>query len=200
LNTSLAKPSDAADLLRFFAACGNACACRYWHFEGDKNDWLDRCANRPEENRAELSASLEDADPDAHGVIARGETGGEIIGWLKLVRPARAPKIVEQRYYRALPCLRDGRDSMLIVGCLLVHPEHRHRGVARALVRGAIEVAGRLGASAVLALPRATTEPVADEELWLGPLGIFSGLGFREVHGERPYPVLRLDLAREAAP
>ena len=34
-----------------FEASGSPCFCRYWHFEGKKNDWLARCALRPDENR-----------------------------------------------------------------------------------------------------------------------------------------------------
>ena len=200
LKTSLASPADCEALSRFFEACGSACFCRYWHFAGDKNDWLDRCANHPEENRSELASDLRAQDASAHGVVAREPEGDEIIGWLKLVRPRRIPKIVEQRYYRGLPCLNELGESALVIGCLLVLPSHRHRGVARALVSGAIELAPRLDASALVAMPRAATERVTDEELWLGPLAIFAELGFREVHSERPYPVLRLDLANEVVP
>ena len=200
MKTSLASPADSEALSRFFEACGSACFCRYWHFPGDKNDWLDRCANHPEENRAELVADLGAHDANAYAVVAREDTDDDIVGWLKLVRPRRAPKIVEQRYYRGLPCLDALGESALVVGCMLVRPSHRHLGVARTLVRGAIEVAQRLQASSVIALPRAAAERVTDEELWLGPLSVFSGLGFREVHCERPYPVLRLDLAHEAVP
>jgi GNAT superfamily N-acetyltransferase len=198
LKTSLASPADSEALSRFFEACGSACFCRYWHFAGDKNDWLDRCANHPEENRAELVADLGAHDTDAYAVIARERTGDDIVGWLKLVRPRRVPKIVEQRYYRGLPCLNELSESALVIGCMLVRPSHRHRGVARALVRGAVEVAPRLEASTLIALPRVAGERVTDEELWLGPLTVFADLGFREVHSERPYPVLSLDLTREA--
>jgi hypothetical protein len=69
-------------------------------------------------------------------------------------------------------------------------------GVARALVGGAVRHAKELAPDArfLVALPRVTTEPVADGELWLGPRAAFDGLGFEEVHSELPYPVLRLPL------
>ena len=41
-------PAHVPALARLFEACGSSCFCAYWHFEGTKNEWLDRCAHRPE--------------------------------------------------------------------------------------------------------------------------------------------------------
>src|SRR5262249_28771934 len=62
----LVEPLSEATLsgLRaLFDACHSTCFCRYWHFSGTKNEWLDRCANRPEENSAELEAAVRAQDP-----------------------------------------------------------------------------------------------------------------------------------------
>ena len=42
------EPRATLDALAaLFERAESPCFCRYWHFEGDKNAWLDRCANRP---------------------------------------------------------------------------------------------------------------------------------------------------------
>ena len=46
---------------RLFEQSSCDCYCRYWHFEGTKNEWLDRCSHRPEENAAEEFQHLGDA-------------------------------------------------------------------------------------------------------------------------------------------
>lgn len=192
-----AAHSDAGALSDLFAAADVRCHCRYWHFEGDKNEWLDRTANASDENRAELERGLEARTDDAIGLVARASPEGQIVGWLKLAPGAATPKLFEQRYYRSLPLFTGDRAELVIIACLLVRPDARHRGVARALVEGAVAHAGDAAPDArfLVALPRVTSEPVADGELWLGPRAIFDGLGFEEVHAEPPYPVLRRRIA-----
>ena len=194
-----ADVTDGDGLVRFFERCESRCYCRYWHFEGDKNDWLDRCANRPVENRAQALRSL-GAPKGATAVIARVTGANEIVGWSQLAFASDVPKVVEQRYYRNLPCLQDGRSEMMVVLCMLVHPAHRRHGIGLALARGAIEEARSRGAKMLVALPRVSLERVSDEELWLGPHSAYARLGFEEVHRERPYPVLMLNLAQSASP
>lgn len=193
---------DAAGLAALFEASHSTCHCRYWHFSGDKNEWLDRCANAPSENRREMDEALRTASPEGRGVVAI-DAEGRIVGWLKLTPVGHVPKAFEQRYYRALPCFMGDREGVHLIGCVLVHPSKRRRGVASALVEGALELAATYGARAVEALPRRTEWAVGDEELWMGPLSVYRALGFVEVHREPgpsdhpdPYPVLRRELVR----
>lgn len=192
-----ATRADADALGDLFAASDVGCHCRYWHFAGDKNEWLDRTANAPDENRAELVRGLERQADDAIGLVARAAGDAAILGWTKLANGATTPKLFEQRFYRSLPIFTGDRAELVILACLLVRPDARHRGIARALVEGAVAHAGDASPSAryLVALPRVTLEPVADGELWLGPRAIFDGLGFEEVHAEPPYPVLRRRIA-----
>lgn len=196
-----ANAGDARGLGRLFEAAHSTCYCRYWHFEGDKNDWLDRSANHEGESRGELEAALTSASPEASGIVATSGVS-EIVGWLKLSPVAAVMKAFTQRYYRALPCFGGDRDGVYLIGCVLVHPAHRFRGVARRLITEALSVARLRGARSVEALPRRTTEPVTGEELWMGPLSVYRSLGFVEVHRTEltdlpdPYPVLRLEIPR----
>jgi GNAT superfamily N-acetyltransferase len=157
------------------------------------NAWLERCATAPEQNRAELGAALASGSDEARGVVALA--GDALVGWLKVAPAAAVKKAYDRKLYRGLPCFEGDREGVFLVGCALVHPAHRRRGVATALVAGAARIAkDRWGARALEALPRRPREPVSDEELWTGPMGAFIGGGFVEVNAFEPYPVLRREL------
>jgi GNAT superfamily N-acetyltransferase len=172
---------------RLFDACASSCFCRYWHFTGDKNAWLERCAFSPDDNRKEQAALVTAGDPLARGLVAL--RGDDIVGWMKLAPRASLPKL------RALPVYRAhdlGDDAgVYAIGCLLVDPAHRGTGVARALVGAAPSFARTWGARAIEAYPRASSEPLHPEEAWMGPRQIFLDEGFTRVGGEMPYEVLR---------
>jgi GNAT superfamily N-acetyltransferase len=177
-------------LAELFAACGTGCYCRFWHFAGDDNAWQLRCAERPHENRAELEREVDDGT--LGGVVAVAD--GAIVGWLKLEPAERMTKMVARRLYRGLPHFAGHRHGVYMIGCLLVDPAWRRRGVARALIEGAVRVARERGAVAVEALPRPVPEPARDEALWLGAESTYRALGFREVAGAAGHLVLRVDL------
>lgn len=77
---SRVTPADASELLALFERVGCACHCRYWHFTGDKNAWLDRLAHHPQKNAEELVADLN--APELLGVVARATAEGPIRGWI----------------------------------------------------------------------------------------------------------------------
>jgi GNAT superfamily N-acetyltransferase len=187
-----------------FAACGSACFCRYWHFEGNKNAWLARCVDHPEDNRDEQLALLRTGSADARGLVALD--GPTAVGWMKLTPRRSVPKLLRQGAYRALD-LGDG-ERVWSIGCLLVDPAWRARGVARALVSAAAEyvrrwagVGGEAAASGTVpcvveAYPRGPLsdfEPprLHDEEVWMGTVRLYESCGFERVAGERAYPVMR---------
>ncbi|MFO0589568.1 MAG: GNAT family N-acetyltransferase [Polyangiaceae bacterium] len=185
---------DADDLADLFRASESPCFCRFWHFTGTNNEWLDRCANRTIENERELRAGIAAGAPDAQGVIARVAGARTVVGWAKVAPVTSMKKAYDRRLYRNLPCFAGDREGVFAIGCFLVHPEHRHRGVAEALVRGAIRFAPMWGARALEAFPRRPREPVRDDELWTGPMSAFERNGFVEVHTFDPYPVLRREV------
>lgn len=184
-----AVASDAAALAELFEACQCPCFCRYWSFEGDKNAWLDRCANDPDSNRSELQTSLAADEPSARGLMAR--QNGAVIGWLKLTPALAVPKMYKQRYYQNLECFRGERAFVYVIGCILIRPDWRKRHIAEALIRAALRHAHAASAVAVEAMPRVVAAPVSDEELWLGPASTLVRLGFAQVGGDPAYPVLR---------
>ena len=171
-----------------FDAAHSSCFCRYWHFTGTKNDWLDRCANRPEENFEEMRAGVAAHDPAARGLVALD--GDRIVGWMKLTARVHVPKLRALPVYRSLDL--GSETTTYSIGCVLVHPEARGRGVARALVAAAPGFVRTWGGHAIEAYPRRSTEPLHPEEAWQGPERVFVEAGFDAVHDVQPYPVYRL--------
>lgn len=191
-------PAEAAGLSELFARTDSPCFCRYWHFDGDKNAWLDRCANRPDDNRAELEAALVRSDEQLQGVVAVDEQE-RVVGWMKLTPAQVVPKLFEQRLYKALPCFDAEREHCWVVGCFLIDEAHRRQGVAGLLLDAGLQLARAAGARQVEAFPR-RADDVPAEQLWTGPFELYTKRGFRVVHDFAPYPVLRLVLEQAAAP
>lgn len=197
VTTASAGPEHEPGLYALFEAAGSPCYCRFWHFEATNNAWLERCALAPEENRAELGRALREGSAEARGVVAL--TGGEggapaVVGWLKVAPVEVMKKAYERRLYKNLPCFAGDRAGVYAIGCALVHPAYRRRGVAVALVEGAVRLAPGWGARALEAFPRRPKEDVSDEEMWTGPVSVFAKNGFVEVNAFEPYPVLRREL------
>ena len=174
-----------AGFARLFEAASSSCFCRYWHFTGTKNEWLDRCANRPEENLAEQTDAVVRGDPSASGLVALED--GAVVGWMKLAPRESVPKLTSLPVYRQLVA----EPGTWSIGCFVVDPTARRRGVARALVEGAAAYVAARGGRAVEAHPRRSTEPLHDEEAWQGPERLFVDLGFEAIHDVSPYPVYR---------
>jgi GNAT superfamily N-acetyltransferase len=178
-------------LVELFRRAEVPCHCRYWHFPGGTNPWLDRCAHATDVNRSEFLAALAEGNGEASGVVA---LDGELaVGWLKLAPATAVQKLYAQRLYRGLPCFTGARDGVFTVGCMLVDPRVRRTGIARALLDRAVEIARSRGGTAIEAFPR-RAEGISDAEAFTGPLSVFVEQGFEIVHDFAPYPVMRLVL------
>ena len=189
IDVRFVAPAHLDALADLFRACECPCFCRYWHFEGDKNAWLERCAISPQVNEAEMRSDVVRAEPRAGGLVALD--GDLAVGWMKLAPRATLPKLRNGRVYRALDLGDDA--GVLSIGCMLVRPDARGTGVARALVSAAPTIAKERGASAIEAYPHAMKD-LGAHEVWMGPVTLYESLGFKHVTGESPYPVFRLDL------
>jgi GNAT superfamily N-acetyltransferase len=189
--TSPARAEHGAAIAELFEREGCACFCRWWHFEGDKNDWLGRLAHAPEQNRSEMLAALASGSDEMRGVVALAQA--RAIGWMKIAPSRALAKLYAQKPYRGLGCFGGERSDVFTIGCFLVDPEWRRRGAARALLQAGLELARQAGARAVEAFPR-SGEPVSEALLWTGPPAVFVDAGFTLVDATGPYPVLRRTL------
>ncbi len=181
------SPADLEALEDLFEACASSCFCRYWHFAGNKNEWLARCAHAPDDNCSELREAIQKGDGTGRGLVAYEED--DAVGWLKLGRRAALRKLTNLPVYRAYTAA--GAESADVIACLLVRPSCRRKGVARALVAAAENVSRSAGAVALEAYPRHCEAPMHDEEAWMGPERVFIERGYEIVFGAAPYPVYR---------
>lgn len=187
-------PLDAALFPRWaalFEAAHSPCYCRYWHFTGNKNDWLARAVDGGSANRAEQKAAIAEGGPAASGLVAIDTSSNEepVVGWMKLAPRAALPKLRGLSVYRAHDLGSD--EGVFSVGCFLVHPAYRRRGVARALLGAAPAFVRARGGTSIEAYPRRSREELHDEEALMGYESLFVELGFIPFGGEAPYPVLR---------
>jgi GNAT superfamily N-acetyltransferase len=181
-------PAHMDRFARLFEAASSPCYCRYWHFTGVKNDWLDRCAHRPEENLAEQTEAVRLGDASARGLVAIDRDAGDaVVGWMKLAPHEAVPKLTRLPVYRALA----SEPGSWVVGCFLIDPSRRRDGIARALLRAAEEHVCAWGGRVLLGYPRRSTETLHDEEAWQGPERLFVELGYTPIHDVPPYPVYR---------
>lgn len=185
------RPVEATDhpgLTQLFEACDCRCHCRYWHFAGDKNEWLERCFANVEESRRELGQALSERSGEATGIIALRD--GVVVGWLKIAPADLMQKAFEQRYYRGLARFTaEDRTRAMLVGCALLLPAERGRGALHEMLGRGIDFARERGAEVLFALPRRGTS-LRSDEVWTGPDAAFERAGFEHFDGEDPYPVL----------
>ena len=129
-------------------------------------------------------------DPAGRGLVAM--EAGVALGWMKLAPRAVLPKLRRLSVYRPLDLGDDA--GVYSVGCFLVRPDHRGRGVARALLAAADTHVLAWGGRAIEAYPRRAEGALHPEEAWMGPERLFIELGFSPLVDVAPYPVLRKTL------
>ncbi|AEG44180.1 GNAT family N-acetyltransferase [Isoptericola variabilis] len=164
-----------------------ACWCMHWRLP-PKED-----ASRREDYLRELAAR----DP-APGLLAYD--GDTVAGWLGLA-PKSASRML-QRSRVLPPGDPESWPTTWAVMCFTVRPGYRRRGVARALLEGAVEYARAHGARVIEGYP---VEPdpgrrVPVSAAFVGTVGLFEQAGFERVamtsatSGRLPRWVLRREL------
>ncbi len=127
-----------------------------------------------DDNRARLEGQVR-RGAFAPGVIAYLD--GEPAGWCGLGPRAAMPRLIGSR---TIPTVDDL--PAWSIGCFVVRPGYRRRGVARALLRGAVAYARSQGAPVVEAYP---IDPagarVSGAFGFVGFLSTFEAAGFRRV-------------------
>ena len=185
-------PEDVSALIALMQRDGNSCFCRFWHFAGTNKEWEARCGLDAKANEAELRAAIHERRDDGRGLVARvADHGAHIVGWMKLTPRRTLTKLLARVPYRGLDEEARPAAETLAIACFVVDPAWRRRGVARALVEGAIAHAPRWGASFLEAYPRVSLQPLHDGEAWMGPHALFQRLDFEVVRESPQYPVLR---------
>jgi GNAT superfamily N-acetyltransferase len=169
-----ATPERWGDIAGLFA--GTPCLCQYWRMSSSAYGRIPEGQTRQDQlakRKQALYRQLEGPTPP--GVIAYLD--GQIVGWCGFGLRAEMERLARSR---TIPKV-DERPVWSIV-CFLVRPGYRRRGVARALLRGAIECAQAHGAPALEAYPVDPAGRRIDTAFaYVGMAAMFEREGFRRV-------------------
>lgn len=178
------------DVLTLLGGNGErGCYCQAWR---GSDSPLGR--REPARNRMLLESQVA-AGEFAPGLIAYLE--GEPVGWCGLGPRAAMPRLVNSRTIPAIDDL-----PVWSIGCFRISVGYRRRGVARALLAGAVDYAHGMGAPAVEAYPIDAGAARVDVGFgFVGFTSMFEAAGFRRVvltdahSAGRACWLMRLDLS-----
>lgn len=185
-----ATPARWPDVVTLLGGSGEqGCWCQAWRGSAAAYG-----RSGPGANREALHDQIE-AGAVAPGVLAYLD--GEVVGWCGLGPRAAMPRLMSSR---TIPHADDL--PIWSIGCFVVRAGFRRRGVARALLDGAVAYAREMGAPAVEAYP---IDPagarVSTSLAFVGFTSSFEAAGFRRVlltdahSAGLPRWLVRLDLA-----
>src|SRR5688572_16326064 len=132
-----------------------------------------------ESRRRAALAKLARRRRNSAGLVAY--EGGEPIGWISLGPRSDFSRVDNSR---ATPPVDDV--PAWVIPCITVRKGHRGQGVAVAMIRAAVDYAGKRGAPAVEAHPRAPGKRVHDDFAFFGTEAMFKKAGFRKIRGVMP--------------
>lgn len=129
--------------------------------------------------RREVLAKLARRRKNSAGLVAyRGE---EPIGFVSLGPRQDYSRVANSK---ATPPVDDV--AAWVIPCITVRRGHRGQGIAVAMIRAAVDYAGKRGAPAVEAHPRVGAKRVHDDFAFFGTKAMFEKAGFRQVRGVLP--------------
>lgn len=177
-------PDRWPDLEAVFNARGcsvaRGCWCMYYRHSGTQPLPSGQTAAR---NKAELKALVDRGPPP--GLLAYD--GATPVGWVTLAPREQFAKLARSPVMKPV----DEQPVWSIV-CFVVPSPFRGRGVARALLDGAVAWARAQGARLVEAYPVDRTTRSADENMWFGAKSMYDAAGFTEVARRKPQrPIVR---------
>ena len=135
-------------------------------------------------NRAALKALVDAGKPP--GLI--GYRGKVPVGWVSIGPREDFAKLRRSPVMKAV----DAQPVWSVI-CFVVPAEYRGRGVAQALLKGAMAYARKQGATLVEAYPVDKPARSNDDYMWFGAKSMFDNAGFEEVARRKPHrPVVRI--------
>ena len=188
-------PARHDDFLRFFdhergpAFADNPgwakCYCHFYHVPKVINwEGLDGNANR-----AAMSARIEAAEMD--GFLAYA--AGEVVGWMNAQPMIKMPHCIPRMGIPAPPLDVPPQSAAAIV-CFVIAPAWRRRGVARALVDGALASFEARGIRVVDAFPFNAGNSTTATDHYHGPQALFREAGFDVLAKHKNLTVMRKHL------
>ena len=132
-----------------------------------------------EAKRRAALAKLARRRKNSAGLVAYQDS--EPIGWISLGPRYDFSRVANSR---ATPPVDDV--PAWVIPCITVRKGHRGQGVAVAMIRAAVDYAGKRGAPAVEAHPRVAGRRVHDDFAFFGTEAMFKKAGFRKIRGVLP--------------
>jgi GNAT superfamily N-acetyltransferase len=146
----------------------SGCYCHYY-FCPPVLDWK---ALGAQENRQAMAARI--AVDELEGYLAYADE--RVVGWLNVQPRHRVPHAFARLRIEPTSIQVANSDVAMIL-CFVVHPEYRHRGVARALLRGALAALRERGFRLAEAYPFKGGGSEATDH-YHGPRALFEEAGF----------------------
>ena len=179
-------PARGDDFLRFFdhehgpAFADNPdwakCYCHFYHVP-KAIDWKSLDGNA---NRTAMAARIGVAEMD--GFLAY--SNDEVVGWLNAQPRTKLPHCFARMGIRE-PRQEAAAASAAVIVCFVIAPEWRRRGVAQALLAGALASFEARGIRTVDAFPFKSEDSSKATDHYHGPMPLFQAAGF-EVLVEHP--------------
>jgi len=172
------------DVRTVFGTRGDPAGCWCQYFKVDAAAWrAPDAATHFERSLCEQVDAARAARSAGPGVLAY--LGDEPVGWAAVEPRSAYPRMLSGRVFAGSIDPVDGADaaSVWAITCFVVRVGFRRRGVAAALIDGAIAEARRGGARVIEAYPVDTDgQKVSSADLYHGPLSAFEAAGF-EISG-----------------
>ena len=172
-------PERWPDLVALFSRPGlsvaRGCWCTYYRYSGRRE--LPAGMTYAERNRRDLKATVDGGT--APGLL--GYDGGRPVGWVSLGPRGDFARLARSSVMKPV----DAKPVWSII-CFVVDPAERHRGVARAMLAGALAWARERGVTLIEAYPCDRDAPARDAAMWFGAKSMFDRVGFVEVARRKP--------------
>ena len=178
---TLKRWTDLEKLFGERGACGG-CWCMSWRLTRAQFD-----AQRGRRNKAAFKSLVASGPPP--GVLAY--SAGEPIGWC-----AVAPREVHKRFEKSRIMAPVDDQPVWSVTCFFIARRFRRAGVSAQLLRAAVALATKLGATIVEGYPvEPRKDPMPDVFAWTGIGSAFRKAGFKEVaRRSESRPVMRISV------
>jgi GNAT superfamily N-acetyltransferase len=173
-------PNDVTDLARLFQSQRTTRRCWCMTFCVSRGQFAAGWLNGGNQRRFEAMAA---ASSTPMGILA--SQAGEPVGWCACGPRSRYAAATNPRNKIMRNRVGAEDETVWLLPCLFVRVGRRGQGVTHALVRAAVELARREGASAIEGWPLAGSEGNS-ADAFLGREQVFEDLGFNCV--ERPSP------------
>lgn len=172
---------DVERLFGEYGAC-EGCWCMHWRVRNKDFKKRKNAANRSDFKKI----VKENRQP---GLLAYVE--GDAVGWCSIApREEFSERIKHSHVFKPV----DDNPVWSIL-CFYVHEDFRKRGIAKKLLKAAIEYARDYGAKTLEAFPKDVTDNTSDAEVYTGTVDLFQKFNFVEVHRRHPKrPIMRYEM------